>query len=57
MLGGDGENLGGYHFFANEVEPTELALENSLYKLTGTLEQQYRDWRSILAELYALETQ
>lgn len=43
--------------FANEVEPTELALENSLYKLTGTLEQQYREWRSILAELYALETQ
>lgn len=43
--------------FANEVEPTELALENSLYKLTGTLEQQYREWRRILAELYALETQ
>lgn len=43
--------------FANEVEPTELALENSLYKLTGTLEQQYREWRSILAELYALETE
>ena len=42
--------------FANEVEPTELALENSLYTLTGTMEQQYREWRSILAELYALET-
>jgi hypothetical protein len=43
--------------FANEVEPTELQLENSLYKLTGTLEQQYREWRSILAELFVLETQ
>ena len=41
--------------FANEVEPTEIALEDSLYKLTGTLEQQYREWRSILAELYELE--
>jgi hypothetical protein len=43
--------------FANEVEPTELALENSLYTLTGTMEQQYREWRSILAELYELETE
>jgi hypothetical protein len=43
--------------FANEVEPTELELEDSLYKLTGTLEQQYREWRAILAELFALETQ
>ncbi len=43
--------------FANEVEPTEIALENSLYKLTGTLEQQYREWRGILAELYALDMQ
>jgi hypothetical protein len=43
--------------FANEVEPTEIALKDSLYKLTGTMEQQYREWRSILAELYALETE
>ena len=42
--------------FANEVEPTEVALDDSLYRLTGTLEQQYREWRSILAELYALDT-
>jgi len=42
--------------FANEVEPTELALEDSLYRLTGTLEQQYREWRAILAELFELET-
>jgi hypothetical protein len=43
--------------FANEVEPTELELESSLYTLSGSLEQQYREWRSILAELYLLETQ
>jgi hypothetical protein len=43
--------------FANEVEPTELELESSLYTLTGSLEQQYHEWRSILAELYSLETE
>lgn len=43
--------------FANEVEPTQIELQDSLYKLTGTFEQQYREWRSILAELLALETQ
>lgn len=42
--------------FANETAPTELELSDSLYRLTGTLEQQYREWRSILAELYELET-
>jgi hypothetical protein len=41
--------------FANEVEPTEIELSDSLYRLTGTLEQQYREWRTILAELYRLE--
>jgi hypothetical protein len=43
--------------FTNEVEPTELELDDSLFRLTGTLEQQYREWRSILAELFVLETQ
>ena len=43
--------------FANEVEPTQIELQDSLYKLTGTFEQQYREWRAILAELLALETQ
>jgi hypothetical protein len=42
--------------FANETAPTEIDLEDSLYRLTGTMEQQYREWRSILAELYELET-
>lgn len=43
--------------FANEIEDTEIALEDSLFKLTGTLEQQYREWHSILAELFVLENQ
>lgn len=43
--------------FTNEVEPTELELNDSLFRLTGTLEQQYREWRGILAELFTLETQ
>ena len=43
--------------FTNEVEPTSLQLDDSVFRLSGTLEQQYRDWRRILAELFALETQ
>src|SRR5690606_41223590 len=42
--------------FANETAPTEIELADSLYRLTGTREQQYREWRDILAELYELET-
>jgi hypothetical protein len=42
--------------FTNEVEPTQLDLNDSVYKLSGTLEQQYREWRRILAELFALDT-
>lgn len=43
--------------FTNEVEPTSLQLDDSVFRLSGTLEQQYREWRRILAELFALETQ
>ncbi|MES2605804.1 MAG: hypothetical protein V4603_12770, partial [Pseudomonadota bacterium] len=43
--------------FTNEVEPTQLELDESVFRLSGTLEQQYREWRSILAELFTLETQ
>ena len=42
--------------FTNEIEPTELQTNESLHKLTGTFEQQYREWRSILAELFTLDT-
>jgi hypothetical protein len=43
--------------FANETEPTQIELNDSLFRLTGTMEQQHRDWRGILAELLALELQ
>ena len=42
--------------FANETEATSIELEDTLFRLTGTLEQQYREWRSILAEMANLET-
>ncbi len=41
--------------FTNEIEPTELQTNDALHRLTGTFEQQYREWRGILAELFALD--
>jgi hypothetical protein len=41
--------------FANETGDTSIELNDSLFRLTGTLEQQYREWRSILAEMAALD--
>src|SRR5690606_38295494 len=41
--------------FANEVRGTDLQLEDSVYRLSGTLDQQYYEWRDILKELYSLE--
>jgi len=41
--------------FANETEPTQIELDDSLFRLTGSMEQQYREWRGILAELLELE--
>ncbi len=41
--------------FTNEVLPTDVTLENSIYQLSGTLEEQYAEWRSILKEFYLLE--
>ncbi len=41
--------------FTNEIEPTQLQTNDSLHRLTGTFEQQYREWRGILAELFALD--
>ena len=41
--------------FANETEDTSIELDDSLFRLTGTLEQQYREWRTILAQMAALD--
>ena len=43
--------------FSNEINPTQLTLKDSVYRLSGSLEQQYRQWRTILAQLFALEQQ
>ncbi len=43
--------------FTNEVLPTDITLEDSLYHLSGTLEEQYQEWKIILKELYELEAQ
>ena len=43
--------------FTNEIEPTQIALNDSMFRLTGTLDQQYREWRTILAQLFELEKQ
>ena len=41
--------------FANEVKPSDMALNETIVNLTGTLEQQYEQWQSILRELFQLE--
>jgi hypothetical protein len=43
--------------FTNEIEPTQMALNDSMFRLTGTLDQQYREWRTILAQLFELDKQ
>lgn len=41
--------------FRNEIAPTQIDLEDRLYQLTGTADQQYREWKEILRELLTLE--
>ena len=42
--------------FGNEVQPTVLETNDRVFRLTGTLGSQYREWRSILAQIFALES-
>lgn len=42
--------------FNNEVTPTVLEVSGKLFRLNGTLETQYNDWREILRQIFALET-
>jgi len=39
-----------------EIAPKTIALEERVITLTGTVEEQYAQWREILADLYAEET-
>jgi hypothetical protein len=42
--------------FQNEVAPQVVELEGRTLKLTGTAEEQYREWRRLLSEIYREET-
>jgi hypothetical protein len=41
--------------FNNELAPAILELNSQVHSLTGTMEQQYRQWRGILRQLFELE--
>ena len=42
--------------FNNEVAPTVLEASGKVFRLTGTLDSQYNEWRAILREIFTLET-
>jgi len=42
--------------FNNEVQPTVLEVSGSVYRLGGSLESQYEEWRDILREIFRLES-
>jgi hypothetical protein len=41
--------------FINEVLPTDITLEDSLYHLSGTMDEQYQEWQEILKEFWLLD--
>lgn len=41
--------------FANEVRPTVLDVDGQVYRLSGSLERQYAEWRNILSQILSLE--
>jgi hypothetical protein len=43
--------------FNNELAPAMLELNGQVHGLSGTMEQQYREWRGILRALFELENQ
>jgi hypothetical protein len=42
--------------FQNEVSPQVVELEGRTLKLQGTAEEQYREWRKLLSQIYREET-
>lgn len=42
--------------FTSELEPSVIELNNKVYGLSGSVEDQYIQWRQILREFYRLET-
>lgn len=43
--------------FNNELAPAMLELNGQVHGISGTMEQQYREWRGILRALFELENQ
>lgn len=41
--------------FSNETLPTEIKMQDRVFELSGTLENQYWEWRDILRDLFELE--
>lgn len=42
--------------FNNEVAPTVMEASGRVFRLNGTLDAQYQEWRDILRQIFALET-
>ncbi len=42
--------------FNTEVAPTAMEASGKVFRLTGTLETQYNEWRSILRDIFVIET-
>jgi hypothetical protein len=42
--------------FNNEVAPTVMEASGTVFKLSGTLDAQYTEWRAILQRIFALES-
>ncbi len=42
--------------FNNEVAPTVMEVSGRVFRLSGSLESQYAEWREILRRIFALET-
>ncbi|MEH6634798.1 MAG: hypothetical protein V7700_04725 [Halioglobus sp.] len=42
--------------FNNEVAPTVMEVSGKVFRLNGTLDSQYTEWRNILREIFVLET-
>jgi len=42
--------------FNNEVTPTTLEVSGKVFRLNGTLDTQYSEWRTILRQIFTLET-
>ena len=42
--------------FRNEVAPTVMEVSGKVFRLDGTLDSQYAEWRDILRQIFTLET-